>query len=217
MRKFEYLLSIPKTVFLNFKLFGMKTAIKCPIYIHYKTQLGIITRNSVKIDKIYPGVVRIGFEGTEGVKNCEGKGFLEIGKNGYIHFKENANWGRNATIRINGQMEIGKNFSINCNSFISVHSSLKIGDDFLGGWNVTILDSDNHILKYNNNQNLPEPIKIGDHVWICSFVDIIKGSSISDNSVVGYRTLVNKKIVESNVLIVGSPAKVVKTDIIWEK
>lgn len=74
MRKFEYLLSIPKTVFLNFKLFGMKTAIKCPIYIHYKTQLGIITRNSVKIDKIYPGVVRIGFEGTEGVKNCEGKG-----------------------------------------------------------------------------------------------------------------------------------------------
>lgn len=48
-------------------------------------------------------------------------------------------------------------------------------------------------------------------------VDILKGASINDNSIIGFKSLVTKKYTEKNVIIAGSPAKIIKTNINWEE
>ena len=59
------------------------------------------------------------------------------------------------------------------------------------------------------------PIKIGNHVWICSKVDILKGAGCGDNCVIGYRSLLTKQFDQNNVLIAGHPAKVIKENVEW--
>lgn len=44
---------------------------------------------------------------------------------------------------------------------------------------------------------------------------LLKGTEIPKNSIVGTGALVTKKFTNPNVLIVGSPAKVVKENVEW--
>ena len=61
--------------------------------------------------------------------------------------------------------------------------------------------------------NHPQPIIIGNHVWIGSHVSILKNSNISDNSIIGYKS--NVCGTEKYSTIVGNPAKVKKNGLIW--
>lgn len=65
--------------------------------------------------------------------------------------------------------------------------------------------------------NEPQDVIIEDNVWICSRCVTLKGSYISEGSIVGACSLVNKKFNEPNVLIAGNPAKIIKHDITWDK
>ena len=56
---------------------------------------------------------------------------------------------------------------------------------------------------------------IGNHVWLGNSVVIMKGVHIEDGSVIGIESIVTKDI-PCNCIAVGSPAKVIKTNIHWE-
>lgn len=56
---------------------------------------------------------------------------------------------------------------------------------------------------------------IGNNVWVGSEVTLLKGTVIPDGSVVGYGSIVTKAFDEESVIIVGSPAKIVKRNIRW--
>ena len=61
-------------------------------------------------------------------------------------------------------------------------------------------------------------VNIENHVWIASDCTILKGTQIASDSVIGCNSLVcGIKVEEKNSLIAGSPAKVKKTDIVWNK
>jgi len=62
--------------------------------------------------------------------------------------------------------------------------------------------------------NRPSDILIGDHVWIGEDVLLLKGTKIGEGSVIGAKSLVNSEIPQST-LCVGTPAKVVKSNIGW--
>lgn len=48
-------------------------------------------------------------------------------------------------------------------------------------------------------------------------MDILKGSVISDDSIVAYRSLITgQKFDQENVIIGGAPAKVIKNSVGWE-
>lgn len=64
--------------------------------------------------------------------------------------------------------------------------------------------------------NAPAGISIGNHVWIAYGVDVFKGSRIPDGCVVAGRALLTGKFEESNTLIGGLPAKVIRRNISWE-
>lgn len=91
-----------------------------------------------------------------------------------------------------------------------------IGRDTRISDNVAMWGCDGHSIMQNGEiVNLSKPITIGSHVWIGTGVKILKGTIIGDNSVVGLGSLLNGKEYPANVVIAGTPAKIVKENIEW--
>jgi len=59
-------------------------------------------------------------------------------------------------------------------------------------------------------------ISIGEKCYIGSAVRFAPGSSVGDNVIVGIGSVVTKRIAESNALVAGSPAKVLKVGCGWK-
>ena len=120
----------------------------------------------------------------------------------------------------NGILNIGDNFATNKKCSLICEGIMIIGNDVLLGWKVNIRDSDGHII-YDYITKIKNPIQknitIGNHVWIASYVDILKGTEIKDNYVIAYRSCVLSKFDKSNCIIGGYPAKVLRENINCEK
>ncbi len=85
---------------------------------------------------------------------------------------------------------------------------------------VTFRTSDSHPIYDSENKriNPAKNIVIGENCWICAFSTLMKGAQMGDNSVLGYHSLLNKNLSEySNVVLTGTPAKVVRENINWER
>lgn len=96
---------------------------------------------------------------------------------------------------------------------ICVASKITIGNDCQVACGVNILDYNGHLLRKiprGTEMDSPEPISIGNNVWIGTNVVILKGTQIGDNSIIGAGSVV-KGLYPQNSLIVGNPAVVVKT------
>lgn len=215
-------LSILKSIYLNFKVFNYKTAIKLPILVSYNTKLVGIKKNSIFVDSsIGFGGIKIGVGGIDVVQGSK-TSLLRIENGGKIIFSGIAQFSEGISIRIgpNGSLNIGNNFSANKNCSVLCDGNMKIGNDVLLGWKVNIRDSDGHII-YDNITKIKNPIQknvtIGNNVWVASYVDILKGTEIKDNSVLAYRSCILSKFEKSNCIIGGYPAKILRENINWEK
>ena len=116
-------------------------------------------------------------------------------------------------------VKIGKNTSFGQIRIVNVgeRNVVEIGEGCLFADNIELWASDTHSI-YDDKGNFinPEkPIKIGDNVWVGSFVKILKGVTIENGAVIGMNSLVTKDI-RSNTLNVGSPAQCVKENIHWK-
>jgi len=120
----------------------------------------------------------------------------------------------------NSSLIIGKE-STSIETFILARDgNVNIGERCLFSRNVEIRTSDSHkIYKKDTKEqiNLSADVVIGDHVWIAANSVVSKGAIVSDNSVIGAMSFVNKKFLDSNVILAGAPAKIIKADIDWER
>ena len=123
----------------------------------------------------------------------------------------------------NNHIEIGKNLTMTDGvdiDFANLNNMVfKIGDDCLFGQNIKIMLGDHHHIYSTHNKeelNIAKyGINIGNHVWLARNVTLLKDTIIGDNSVVAYGSLVTRKFEQSNTLIAGTPAKIVKENINW--
>ncbi len=95
-----------------------------------------------------------------------------------------------------------------------------IGKDCMFSFGITLWPSDGHSIFNNKGEliNFPQKkLTIGNHVWIGHGALILKNSAIPDGSIIGARSLVNKAFSEKNTIIAGTPAKIVKRDILWNR
>ena len=127
---------------------------------------------------------------------------LVIGDNSFI--------GESCYIKcFGGQVEIGRDVSINSKSFLNGCGGLKIGDNTRIGTQ-SIMIASNH--KFDDPDILfkdaitKEGIEIGQNVWFGARVTVLDGVHISDDVVVGACSLVSKNITEAGVYV-GTPAK----------
>ena len=124
----------------------------------------------------------------------------------------------------NSEVVIGKNFSC-CGCTIENHdeSNLKvvIGEDCMFSYGIHIRVSDGHTIYQLGNSNVinkpQNGVTIGDHVWIGMNSTILKDVTIPSNSVVGACSLINKSITKENVIIAGTPAKIIRENINWSR
>ncbi len=120
---------------------------------------------------------------------------------------------------------IGENFGVSgygrSSFFVGEEDgmSLIIGNNVLFATNNTVRTSDSHTIydiKTDKICNFGSPIVIHDHVWICEGCAILKGAKIAQDCIIGTKSVVNKKFDTPNAIIVGTPAKIVKTGINWD-
>lgn len=86
---------------------------------------------------------------------------------------------------------------------------IAVGDHTLIGWGCMILDSDLHRLDNDSPEPEPAPVEIGSHVWMPSYITVLKGVRIGDHCVIGTGSLVDKDI-PANSFATGRPAKVIR-------
>lgn len=98
--------------------------------------------------------------------------------------------------------------------------SIQIGRDCMISRGVIFRTSDSHSIvsvKDKKRVNFAKSILIGDHVWIGQNVSILKGSEIKQNSIIASNTTITKRIDDTNVVIGSVPAKILKTNVNWDR
>jgi acetyltransferase-like isoleucine patch superfamily enzyme len=113
----------------------------------------------------------------------------------------------------NAKLNLGSGY-INRNVRIRCHKEISIGENVAISENVTIWDSDAHKI-IGKEDEMIQPISIGNHVWIGTNVTILKGVTIGDGAIIAAGSVVNKDI-PSKCLAGGIPAKVIKENIEWK-
>ena len=169
-------------------------------------------------------------------KNCTENVIIFAGKYGYpksIHFQGSKNtlyWGPNITwpaivdVRFSSNRQLlfwGKGSTSNGTVVIleGDERRILIGDDCMFALNTRIYTSDLHAIVDMTAQewiNPPQDVLIHSHVWLGQDSLILKGVDIGSGSIVGAKSLVTKSIV-ANGLVGGIPAKLLKSNVRWER
>lgn len=105
-----------------------------------------------------------------------------------------------------GRITIGDHCGFSGVSIIS-GCSVRIGNNVLCGANVTIGDRNNHEKIYKEFQ--PQPVTIGDNVWVGMNSMVMRGVTIGENTIIGANSVITKDI-PANVIAVGNPCRVIK-------
>lgn len=162
-------------------------------------------------------------------------GFLNIiikGNNINIHIGNNVIINRDVhcifqpqigSVPDNSSLSIGDNCFLNGQNiyfeFGEKDTHIKIGKNCLFAYSIKLTTTDSHTiydLDTKKRLNKPGDITIGDHCWICGEVTILNNTKVSDNSVIGIKSLVTKEFLEPNCLIAGVPAKIYRRNINWD-
>ncbi len=188
----------------------------------------LITRDGKK--KLFPFIkeLNIIFNGSNNtvsiyapVKNIRQSTIRIDGNNSEFIIKSNCTLHYNYfSLYDSSKVEIGDNFTCYGGSYsICGHSKLTIGNNCLFSNNLYLRTDDGHTIidKFSHAPlNSPNDINIGNHVWVATKCSILKGSKISDNSIVALGSVVNKKFETENCLLGGVCAKIIKTNISWD-
>jgi len=117
----------------------------------------------------------------------------------------------NARLYIGGKKKESES-GITSQTLIMVYDDIYIGSDLLCAWDVFITDSDWHHIE---GQEKSKKVRIGDHVWIAHKSSILKGSQIGEGCVVASHSKLAGKEFPGFSLIGGTPARILKDNIIW--
>lgn len=217
-RKLKIFLSVPRTIWFNFRYLPFREAMKLPVWIANNVRIRNMSRGSMILETIKPGIVRIGYHEADGLDIYGIHTIIDISQHGILKIKEDAHIGQGAVIciRKEGIMSLGKNFAVSGSTKFICKNKINIGNDVQFSWDSTVMDTNAHKILYDEIHPLNQSIEIGNKVWIASNVAIFGGAVIGDNSVLGAFSLINKRIDSKNVLIAGIPAKVIKPIRGWE-
>lgn len=120
-----------------------------------------------------------------------------------------------------GNINIGEHVTITGETHLDIieGKSITIGNDCLFSSDIYFRVGDSHSILNEESGKRINPsldINVGNHVWIGNGVKILKGSNISDNSIIATGAIVTCKSFPQNVIIGGIPAKVLKDGINWD-
>lgn len=129
--------------------------------------------------------------------------FRKVGERVYMEPNFTCEFGKNITL--------GNDLYINFGCTLLDCGQISIGNNTLIGPNVSMYSA-NHSLDARERIEgalIPEPITIGERVWIGGGSTILSGVTIGNDSVIGAGSVVTKDI-PSGVVAAGNPCKVIR-------
>ena len=125
----------------------------------------------------------------------------------------NLRYGAYIEIVNGGKLTIGQG-AANVGLTIMCAKEVTIGNGVRIGRNVSIRDWNGPHVIVNDTYLNHAPVKIGDHVWLCTGCSIMPGVTIGEGSVVATNAVVTKDVPPYS-LVAGTPAKVIRSNIEW--
>lgn len=160
------------------------------------------------------GPVRFGLKRISKSK-LESRLLIESGA--YVKFEGPFRFGYGADVEVfkNAELVCGADSGGNIGLTLICGDRIHIGSHTFYGRDVSIRDTNGgHIIAQPGFKNT-NPVIIGDFVWLCSDCSIMPGVKIGDGTIVGANSVVTTPL-PSRVLVTGSPAKIIDTDISWK-
>ena len=183
----------------------LKSLLK-PLVITVLTRITIMRYRLLKGDRVSfgPGFVSNG----KLIISGPGKVIFERDVNAWAHAEKNVL----ITFSPDARIVIGANTRLN-GAGIMAQSGITVGSDCILG-STLLVDTDFHSIERDRrtNSNSPvrtAPIHIGNNVWLGGQSAVLKGVTVGDNSVVGFRAVVASDV-PADVVVAGNPARVVK-------
>lgn len=216
------IISLPTTVNVNFRCLPFETALKLPIFVGYRIRIGklIKTLNLDVNPQLYPQLLCSEADGGTEERKPGKKNYRQLNDNDSIQFngRRTILSGISLTLFL-GSLQTGDDFFCNKNCTISCYDKITIGDHELIGWNVKMVDSDNHKLMHKNEEKSCDygSVEIGENVWIVAFSHILKNSVIPNGSVIANHSLVTKPFGGERLLMGGCQVKVLDEGIKWKR
>ncbi len=171
----------------------------------------IIARDNSKI------IIGDGFEYNDGgLFKCDEGAEVTIGDNVIIRSDSYISTQKNSKILIGDGCDIGTEFRC----LAPYETSLKIGNECLISWGVSIISHDAHLI-FNVEtgdciNKAKKNVDIGEHVWIGNNCTVLPTTSIGGGTVIGAGSIV-KGSFPNNCILAGQPARVVRRDVAWSK
>lgn len=215
--KLSWLLSLPKSIWFNFRYLPFRQAIYLPIAISYKSKCHVIRGNILfDTNRLHPFMIHYGFHDVPIIENSMSMLIVK----GKLIFKGKAHIGKASRVVVEkcGELVVGNNFAISASSYIYCYKRIVFGDNIQLSWNDLIMDSDSHSIYDINGSRINEDkeIVLGNNIWVGCDCKILKGAVIPDNCVVGANSVVTNSSITPNTLVIGTPAKSVKKISGWK-
>lgn len=143
-------------------------------------------------------------------------GTFELGSNPQKRgFSASVRVGQDASVRIGDGVSSTSGVLISAVEGVTV----SIGDDTMFASNNQVRADDGHPIfdvHTGKRVNVAGSISIGAHTWVGIGAIVLAGVEIGEGTVIGANSIVTRSV-PNNVIAVGSPAKVTRTDIAWER
>jgi acetyltransferase-like isoleucine patch superfamily enzyme len=206
-----------KTFFFNFHYLPFKEAIYLPFFLSRNTKLRRVGGSVILCGPLKPGMIRMG---TSEIGLYDKKHNRTVWENsGVVTFQGSAliKYGARIIVGKDASLKLGNGFRISSGTSIICYKSIEFGNDCRISWDSQIIDTDFHRIfdSHMNHINPDKEIKIGNNCWIGNHCRVHKGTVLGNMVVLSSSTMVNASIPDNNVILAGSPAKIIRTSITW--
>ncbi|WP_165056714.1 MULTISPECIES: DapH/DapD/GlmU-related protein [unclassified Adlercreutzia] len=104
---------------------------------------------------------------------------------------------------------LGRNVFVNSGCKFQDQGGIYLGDGCLIGHNVVMATLNHHMDPARRGGMVPQPVRLGNDVWVGSGAIILPGVTIGDGAVVAAGAVVTKDV-PARTVVAGTPARVIK-------
>ena len=203
------------SIYFNFRYLPFRQAKYFPIIIRNTKIIGR-PKITIECNNCYFGMIKVGEVGYN--LWATKKSILTFWDNGCIIFRGDCKSANSCHLRVlrSGCLTFGNNFYSSSNLNVHCADSMTFGNNVTLGWNCTLTDTDYHHYYDNIKKKLSRPnnpIFIGDNCWLGFSCIVTKGSILNNHTIVGAGSVISCNFTDSNIIIKGNPAQIVRRDV----